>query len=763
MTAGVAPAARLRLALALAPIAIVGVVAFAPLYDGISFAFAGGAGLVVGAVLAVIAWRLHWAWWLLAPVTVLVYLVISAPAALHDDALMGAIPTSTTLATAARGIVTSWKDALTAETPLDTVSTSLLVPLLAALVCAVTGFSVALRARRPGWALLPIGALAIVAIAFGTYFSALPIVQGVVLAAGSVAWLSYARRTARGPELAFDNGLHRRGTLTRSTAMAAGLLIVAAVAGVAAHGILTDGEGRDVLRNHIDPPFDIHEYASPLQSYRGLERDSAETVLFTVEGLPDSARLRIATLDAYNGTVFAVGATGQSGSGVFEPLRAQVTPAGDGEVGTATITVGAWSGVWVPDIGYPTSFSFEGQRAAELQRTTHYNNATFTAATSAMLVEGDSYTVSFVVPPSLDAASLGTTSADPVVVPAATGVPESVRDLAAGASEGAASDGERMARMSSFLNESGFFSHGIEDTEPRSLSGHGTARIDSLVTATPMVGDDEQYAVALALMARAQGFSSRVVMGFYPETYGQETYAFTAKELHVWTEVAFVDAGWVAFIPTPDASKPLTEEDEPPKRLPKPQVLQPPPAADDPVQAPATGGVDDDALASTESAVAMVLRVVGYVAGGIGGLLLLMAPAATVILAKLRRRRRRRAAQRAADRVSGAWDEVIDAAVDAGVRVRSGATRREHGTELESALSTSRASTLALAADAGVFGPVELSDAEVDEFWREVDEFLGSLTAGRSGWARWRARLSLRSLAARRRERRAVRESRSSE
>lgn len=746
------PRARLWLTAALAPIAAVGVFAFAPLYDGIGYAVAGGAGLVAAATLAVVAWRLKWAWWLLAPVAVLTYLVISAPTALRDDAVFGVLPTPATLAVATRGVLTSWKDSLTAEAPLDTVPTSLLVPLLLAFVCGLVAFSLSLRARRPGWALVPVAVLVTVAMAFGTYFSRWPTVQGVVIAVGAIGWLSFARHSSRGGDLAVTEGAQSTGFLTRSMGMASGLLAISAITGVVAHGAITNGDGRDVLRDHVDPPFDIHQYASPLQSYRGIERDSADVMLLKVAGLPDGARVRLATLDAYDGTVFGVGATGQSGSGAFEPLRKSVTPARDGVAGSATITVGDWSGVWVPDVGYPTSFVFSGDRATELERTTHYNSATFTAATAATLKPGDSYTVSFVLPAEPAASALSGAVAQPIVVPSVTGVPESIRDLASGAVEGATSDADRMLRMAEYLKDNGYFSHGIGDTEPKSLSGHGTARIDSLVTSQSMVGDDEQYAVTLALMARVEGLPSRVVMGFYPASYGQPTYSFTGSDLHVWTEVAFADLGWVPFFPTPDESKPLTEQDNPPQRLPKPQVLQPQPPADEPAQAPPTGGIDDETLGSDSGFAATVFRALGYAAGGLGVLLVLLGPAVAIVYAKARRRRRRRASERASDRIRGGWDEVVDAAHDAGLSVRRGGTRTENARELETTAegASAGATTLALAADAGVFGARELTDSEVDEFWRDVDAFLGTFHGSRGNWGRWRSALSMRSLAAHR-------------
>jgi len=54
--------------------------------------------------------------------------------------------------------------------------------------------------------------------------------------------------------------------------------------------------------------------------------------------------------------------------------------------------------------------------------------------------------------------------------------------------------------------------------------------------------------------------------------------------------------------------------------------------------------------------------------------------------------------------------------------------------------------TLARRAEAEVFGPSEPTAADVEEFWRQVDEIVGGMGRRMSFWQRTRARLSLRSL-----------------
>lgn len=83
-----------------------------------------------------------------------------------------------------------------------------------------------------------------------------------------------------------------------------------------------------------------------------------------------------------------------------------------------------------------------------------------------------------------------------------------------------------------------------------------------------MVGDSEQYASAMALMARSLGLPSRVVLGFLPkddegeisesrtEEQGKTTITkFTGNDVTAWVEIKLDSYGWVAFYPTPKETK----------------------------------------------------------------------------------------------------------------------------------------------------------------------------------------------------------------
>lgn len=736
---------------ALAPIgalSLVSVWAWANTFEGWSGMIAGGLGVALA--LALVAASVRWQWHPLLTIGagVAVYLVVAAPVAFPGSAVGGVIPTFGTLADAAVGVITSWKDLLTAEAPVQEVGTALLVPFITALLLTALAATIAMRERRAGWSVIPVAAHAAVAVGFGTYLAATPTVRGALFAVLAIAWLAFLRHSESGSstESSGTAMLGRPASMVGAAGILTGAIVIAALAA----GPVT-AQQRDVLRDHVEPPLDVHQYPSPLQSFRGLLRDDSSTVLFTATGLPDGARVRLATLDMYDGTVYGVGATGQAGSGVFERVGTSIATDAMGTPTSSTFTMGAWNGVWIPDAGYLTAISFSGARANALERSVHYNGATGVAVTSAGLEQGDSYTITYVDPADVDPAALGSDTIAQIAMPTVTNIPKELSEAAGRAVQGASTDADRMIRLTQWLSETGYFSHGLAEDEQPSLSGHGEGRLTAMFTADYMIGDDEQYAVALALMARSQGIPARVVMGFYtPESAGG-AYEVTATDLHAWVEVPFQSAGWVAFFPTPDASKPIPDVNEPPRRDPKPQVLQPPLAPEEPAKLPPTESTDENITAGGTPVLAQVLTVLRYVGAGAGILLVLFGPGLAVLLLKARRRLRRRGAARTSDRFAGAWDEIVDTALDSGIALPTGATRGEHARVLDERMQGTSAVSLATRANDGVFGPQERAAEDAASFWAEVDSYLAEILPGRLTPRGLKARLSLRSLAARRR------------
>ena len=173
-------------------------------------------------------------------------------------------------------------------------------------------------------------------------------------------------------------------------------------------------------------------------------------------------------------------------------------------------------------------------------------------------------------------------------LPRVEGTPDAVPLLAEEIAGTATTPLEIARKLESALADNGWFSHGVSETDYPSLSGHGADRIITLLTGSLMVGDDEQYASAMALMARHMGLPARVVVGFAPDedSAGAAQIVITGDDIEAWVEIQFADRGWVAFDPTPNEDR--VPQDDTPEQLPnpQPQIRQPPPPLQDPVDPP---------------------------------------------------------------------------------------------------------------------------------------------------------------------------------
>jgi len=728
----------------------VAVIGFGPTFDGGQYLAAGFGALIVGLAIAWAGARLRWGVLPVAGVTVGAYLLLGGAFALPHTTFIGVIPTIETLRQLAVGSVTSFKELLTTVPPVAASDGHLIVPFLLTLVAAVVTGSLALRVRPAAWALLPALSLTALQILLGAAQPAAPLVQGLVFAAISVVWLALRQAWDGGSAAQrIENPAATPSRPLRARRLVAGgvVLAVAAGAGIATAAIASPPTQRYVLRDFVIPPFDVHQYPSPLQSWRGIVRDDADATLFTATGLPDDARVRLATMDAYDGVVYNVSDDGAGSSSAFTPVRSNMSPGAKGTAATVRIDVAELDGVWLPDVGAVREFAFEGARADELRRSAHFNDATGTGIATAGLTDGDAYTMTTVVsePPS-DAALANATFA-PVKMPKQEGVPETLSKLAAEHLGDAETPIQRVRALQDWLATDGYFSHGLAD-DVYSPSGHGAARIAMLFAGEQMVGDDEQYAVAMALMARQLGIPARVVMGWYPGEDDTDAGVFTATgdNLHAWVEVAFDGYGWVPFDPTPDEDNEPNDQNTKPHANPKPQVLQPPPPAQEPADLPPTIADDRDQKDDTEPGVDWLGPILLYGGIGLGVVALLMAPFIVLGIVKGARRARRRGAPRTADRISGGWDELVDTAVDLRAPVTAGATRAESAAVVSSAFTEPRVATLAGRADADVYGPDDPSPEDVEAFWREVDQLVGGMRQQAPWWRRLAARLSLRSL-----------------
>lgn len=740
-----------------------GVQAFGPVFGSHVGYLAAGGAVVLGLGIALLS---RWRGWtrlgtLLAGLVG--YLLLGGPLALPGTTIGGVLPTVETLQRLTLLSWQSWRDLLTVALPAGEFDGPAVLPFLVGLVTSTLAGCGVLRLRTVRWllpaTLLPALTFLVIGILWGGHTAPLATLQGVGFAAVALGWTSWSTQLGDVDTHAiFLRTATTRGPRIRQSAT--GIIALVAAAGLAAGtwALLGSDPDRHVLRDDVVPPLDLRDYASPLTQFRYLEGEQEKDTLFTVDGLPANARIRLAAMDLYDGNVYNV----TEHSAAFTHTGHTIVPGEhadpDAEVTELTVTVDAYDGVWLPGGGDLRGIEFTGDDAEAEHLGLYYNPATGTALTTGGIHQGTRYTVDVALPPAYtldERADLPADAAPDTDYPIPT---DTARVEAAAAAMGdltgdAASAMDQLRAIEAALSTQGFFADGSPDP---SFAGHTVERIRLLLEdpSGQMVGDDEQYAVAMSLMARELGLPSRVVMGFYPDpeidrgtTIGQGPVAITGDDAHVWVEVRFDDLGWVPFDPTPpEDQRPEQNQPEPEPRN-EPQVLPPPEVPEDrDVKPPPRTDSDVD----KDDTLAVALRILLVVGVIVGSLSLLILPFLLIGLLKRRRRNRRRTHPRIADRISGGWHEIEDLAIDAGATVPAGATRYETAALVLDRIPPASGTAIAERIDAHVFGSPEPTADDADEVWGAVDDLRSEVLRSSSLGGKFRTRFSLRSLLHRR-------------
>lgn len=577
--------------------------------------------------------------------------------------------------------------------------------------------------------------------------------------------------------------------------MLGALTVLIALAVAFAITPLVSDQSRQVPRDSVDPLIVLREQPSPLASYRAAKTDAAlDSVMFTVtaDGQPPS-RLRMAVLDHYNGVDFTVGEAEAgrftrfaSASRVSDPVRVKLT-VGDG-----------YQGVWVPISQLGSVPVFFGERAKDLADG-FFVNREAVAAIAAPIAErsgaegtgsqsiassgrtvglqsGDGFEamMSATAEPTLTSAPGGNAEAFDV-----NSMPELAHWLDTQRQPATAAGYLELVQR---LRDRGYLSHSISQEEGTQLwlnrlrqqygtgfessaGGHSVARIEQLFeqlntqealagedppaeALVAGIGDDEQFATAAALIARALGFDSRVVLGVRTQSATSEVPGVpecvrqcTGENLAAWVEVRGADGVWVAVDVTPQVSiRPsLIEEGE---QLPEFATT---PEERDAKEIEPPIGIGDNSN-TTEPVdplpgpawVWEVLRVAGL---SLLALVLLLVPFAFIPFAKRRREARRRAETDTELSALGAWQTLVENAIDDGVAVPAGVSR----SEVAAAIGTAPAAWAAATADRAVFSAAGVSQHDTDFMWAAVEADRAERTLTFSRWQSLRSWFSLRS------------------
>ena len=724
-----------------------------PVYHSNGFILLVAVTFALGAGIAILGALFRWPSWIVLVVTVAVYLLAGVPLAIPGRAISTFLPSVDGVLELVAATALSWKQLVTIVLPVGTYQSLLVPAFILLLLSTVIGLSTALRSRFGELAVLsPIGLL-IAGIALGSSTESSPIEHGLGLLVVLLFWLlwfrwqrrrSAVRLVAQQSRRTIESSVDRRLAAARGLLSAAVIIAVAIAAGAAAAIAVPASAPRDVLRARVQQPFDPRAYPSPLSGFRGyLQPERSDEALLEVRGLPTGGRLRIATLDSYDGIVYSVGGGTVAGpSGTFSRLPYRLDQSAvDGKQVTLTVTVDGYRGVWVPGDGQLERIEFTGRSATARADSFFYNDNSGTAAVIGGLQRGDRYVSEAVVPSppgGLAALRPGTAVLPPVGV-----VPDGLAQALEGYTRASDPPGVRLQAMIDGLKADGYISHGVGQGEPVSRSGHGADRITQLFADQPMLGDQEQYAVAAALMARQLGFPARVIVGFAPTVGSTGTVTLTGADISAWIEVQVAGKGWVSIDPTPAVRDVPPKTPDEPTVVSRPQSVVPPPAPDaaEPRDlSPPDAKVEDPPAPPNPwlAFLATALTVAGWT---LLGLSIVLAPFLAVIAAKLRRRRLRRTAPTTDARISGGWREFADTAVDFDIPVPPAATR----SELAETVGGAPPLVLASVVDRAIFSPDEAHSTDADAVWRAVRELRKSLSAGKNRRERLKALISLRS------------------
>ncbi|MEV4003512.1 transglutaminaseTgpA domain-containing protein [Actinomadura sp. NPDC049753] len=511
-----------------------------------------------------------------------------------------------------------------------------------------------LPALLPG-ALLLCGATALNPQAAGPgYWSA------ALVAAGAAVLLAAAPRTrpdtasagftVRVPDLA-DAGPApaRRRSRPRIGAMVAAVACAVALPGAVAvvggSGMLDDWPVKAAdPRRAAEAPAAPAEERNPL-SYLSAWSAEPDVPLMNVSG--PKTQLRWAVLSEFTGPTWLPDST-------YLPSGATLLPPADMPPKTVRtsvrVSVGRLPGGWVPVPGIPTRvdglaveqdqesgtlLSSKGPVAGRKYAATgDVPEWSGSQAAGAVIDSGEQYQRYLRLPP---------------------GAPRKLEDIALRA----AGDGtahQRASRLAAYLRASYTF-------KPGAPGGHGYAELAKLLVAPGRRGGgatSEQFASAFAVLARAAGLPSRVVVGFGPGSGDRERVVRTGDAV-AWGEIYFRDLGWVPYDPNPRERSQASPQTGSGKRIEEGDAQADGPDAQDlGDQGGAGGGGRSGSGSGPESL--LVLPALVLLA------FLLGAP----LLGAIRSRRLRRGT--APDRIRAAWTELLVATRVAGLPVPASAT-----------------------------------------------------------------------------------------
>jgi len=714
-----------------------------------------------GVLLAVLAGAAGRRLRLPGPLVVVVRLLVLLEYALLLDArrhaFLRVVPTVRAMSSLGHTVSLAVQDMRVLVVPVAVRPPLTLVVVAAVYVIAVVVDELA-AARRPG--LAGVALVLLLAVPAGIHGTRVGVAAFTVGAAGWLVllgldqrgWRGFAsvRRFRReGGSLDRARGERARGERTPTTGWRVGAtaLAVAALVPLALptlhHNFFADGAGPgngNIVITVIPPMVTVDR-----------ELHQKQTVDLLTVRTADPQYLRLTTLESFDGVSFTLGS-------ISAPASQEVghgLPPAPGRVDTDLVHLSVTGAKPLAENYLPLPYSPVAVRVAGDWRL---DLGTRTVFSTTSTTSGLTYSATSAVaqPDAAQAAATGPASPEPGLSAQLVRdeyVPSyelaALRLLALDATRGARTAFQEAVDIQNYLR-SAPFTYKL-NVAPMS----GPEALETFLESTH-TGYCQQFAVAMAALARALGLPSRVAVGFTDGTrIAPDTYQITNHDAHAWPEIWFPNTGWLRFEAAPSRQTPSPSYTNPPARkgakatAPHPKTGKTPrsPSAGRPRQRIAipqgaghppaghravhrnrgTGALWPVVAVLLLAVLAVALAPAGARAGG-------------------RRRRLGRISGGGAPAALAAWAEVLDTAEDLGIAVPAGCSPRAVG-RLLAATAPERASVLEPATARLVAG-IELaryarpSQAEGTGVMRsDVTLLVRALMAAADPGRRWRSRL----------------------
>ena len=261
----------------------------------------------------------------------------------------------------------------------------------------------------------------------------------------------------------------------------------------------------------------------------------------------------------------------------------------------------------------------------------------------------------------LDNAVAGTPADAAVTAEVPSDLPDNLVEVANRVTADADTPAAKAAAIQAYLRSSQF----TYSTDP--LPGSGYEALENFLLRDRR-GYCEQFASAMAMMARVVGIPSRVSVGFLPGEQDEEGWKVSIRDMHAWPELYFANYGWVRFEPTPSS---VTGS------APAWTIQNSDSSGNDPSADPSSETTANEASPGTEPSLGPSLQPtdLGQGAGAAWGRTLIGAGIALVLLAILaapatirvrRRSGRLNGSGPVEEQVEAAWAEIRDTVLDYG-------------------------------------------------------------------------------------------------